>query len=80
MLVYTLRRILLMIPTLLVISFITFVIIKLPPGDFLSNQITELRSQGSPTFHKNSSEQAKANTSHTAPNPVEVPAATGLYD
>lgn len=46
MLVYTLRRILLMIPTLLVISFITFVIIKLPPGDFLSNQITELRSQG----------------------------------
>lgn len=46
MLVYTLRRILLMIPTLLVISFVTFVIIKLPPGDFLSNQITELRSQG----------------------------------
>ena len=46
MLAYTLRRILLMIPTLLVISFITFVIIKLPPGDFLSNQIMELRSQG----------------------------------
>ena len=35
-----------MIPTLLVISFITFVIIKLPPGDFLSNQIAELQSQG----------------------------------
>lgn len=46
MLFYTLRRILLMIPTLLIISFVTFVIIKLPPGDFLSNQITELRSQG----------------------------------
>ena len=46
MLAYTLRRILLMIPTLLVISFVTFVIIKLPPGDFLSNQISELRSQG----------------------------------
>ena len=46
MLAYTLRRILLMMPTLLVISFITFVIIKLPPGDFLSNQIIELRSQG----------------------------------
>ena len=41
MLRYTLRRILIMIPTLLVISFITFVIIQLPPGDFLSNQIAE---------------------------------------
>src|SRR5437016_1596746 len=46
MLRYTLQRMLIMIPTLLVISFITFVIIKLPPGDFLSNQIAELQSQG----------------------------------
>ncbi len=46
MLTYTLRRILIMIPTLLVISFVTFSIIKLPPGDFLSNQIAELQSQG----------------------------------
>jgi peptide/nickel transport system permease protein len=46
MLRYTLRRVLLMIPTLVVISFITFVIIQLPPGDFLSNQIAELQSQG----------------------------------
>lgn len=46
MLAYTLRRLLLMIPTLLVISFVTFAIIQLPPGDYLSNQITELRSQG----------------------------------
>jgi peptide/nickel transport system permease protein len=46
MLTYTIRRLLIMIPTLLVISFITFAIIKLPPGDFLSNQIAELQSQG----------------------------------
>ena len=46
MLTYTVRRLLIMIPTLLVISFVTFIIIKLPPGDFLSNQIAELRSQG----------------------------------
>ncbi len=46
MLKYTLRRILIMIPTLVVISFVTFVIIQLPPGDFLSNQIAELQSQG----------------------------------
>ena len=46
MLTYTIRRLLIMIPTLLVISLVTFSIIKLPPGDFLSNQIAELRSQG----------------------------------
>ena len=46
MLKYTFRRILLMIPTLLVISFVTFAIIKLPPGDFLTNRIAELQSQG----------------------------------
>src|SRR3982750_1894458 len=46
MLRYTLHRMLIMIPTLLVISFITFAIIKLPPGDFLSNGIAELKSQG----------------------------------
>src|SRR5918994_1087426 len=46
MLRYTLRRILIMIPTLVVISFVTFVIIQLPPGDFLTNQIAELQSQG----------------------------------
>src|SRR3989440_7478800 len=46
MLRYTLQRLLIMIPTLLVISFISFAIIKLPPGDFLSNQIAELQSQG----------------------------------
>jgi peptide/nickel transport system permease protein len=43
---YTIHRVLIMIPTLLVISFVTFAIIKLPPGDFLSNQIAELQSQG----------------------------------
>lgn len=46
MLNYTIRRILIMIPTLVVISFVVFVIIQLPPGDFLSNQIAELKSQG----------------------------------
>ena len=35
-----------MIPTILIISFLTFLIIQAPPGDYLSNQISELRSQG----------------------------------
>jgi peptide/nickel transport system permease protein len=46
MLTYLARRTLLMIPTLLVISLLIFLIIKLPPGDYLTNQIAELRSQG----------------------------------
>ncbi|MCX8230700.1 MAG: ABC transporter permease [Alphaproteobacteria bacterium] len=43
---YLIQRLLIMIPTLLVISFLVFIIIQLPPGDFLSNQLVELQSQG----------------------------------
>ncbi len=46
MLAYTLRRLLMMVPTLLVISFIIFVIIQLPPGDYLETYIAELQAQG----------------------------------
>lgn len=46
MLAYTARRIVIMIPTLLAISFIVFVIIQLPPGDYLETYIAELQSQG----------------------------------
>ena len=46
MFAYLVRRVLIMIPTLLAISLITFVIIQLPPGDYLSNQVAELQSQG----------------------------------
>ncbi|MBV9077108.1 MAG: ABC transporter permease [Methylobacteriaceae bacterium] len=43
---YLLRRFVTMLVTLLIISALVFLIIKLPPGDFLTNQIAELRSQG----------------------------------
>ena len=46
MFAYVIRRILMMIPTLIAISAITFVIIQLPPGDYLSTLIAELQSQG----------------------------------
>ena len=46
MFAYVIRRILIMIPTLIAISAITFVIIQLPPGDYLSTLIEELQSQG----------------------------------
>lgn len=43
---YIIRRILLMIPTLLAISLISFAIIQLPPGDFLTSYVATLREQG----------------------------------
>ena len=46
MLRYILHRLLMMIPTLLIISLIVFVIIQLPPGDYLESYIAELQSQG----------------------------------
>lgn len=43
---YVLRRFATMVVTLLLISLLIFIVIKLPPGDFLSNKINELRAQG----------------------------------
>jgi peptide/nickel transport system permease protein len=43
---FLLRRTLTMAVTLAIISALIFFIIKLPPGDFLTNQIAELRAQG----------------------------------
>ena len=43
---YVVHRLLVMVPTLVAISLFTFIIIQLPPGDYLSNQIAELQSQG----------------------------------
>ena len=40
------RRVVTMAVTLAIISALVFFIIKLPPGDFLTNQIAELRAQG----------------------------------
>jgi len=46
MLRYVVQRVLLMIPTMIVISIIVFVIIQLPPGDYLESYIAELQAQG----------------------------------
>ena len=43
---YVLKRIFYMIPTLLVISVITFIIIQLPPGDYLTSYIATLEQSG----------------------------------
>jgi len=46
MFAYLVRRILVMVPTLLAISAIVFTIIQLPPGDYLSTLMAEMQSQG----------------------------------
>lgn len=46
MLNYLVRRVLTMILTMLAISVLVFVIIQLPPGDYLTTYIAELQSQG----------------------------------
>lgn len=43
---YIIRRIGIMIPTLIVISIISFTVIQLPPGDYLSSYVAQLRQQG----------------------------------
>lgn len=46
MLSYILKRVLYVIPTLLLISIVSFIIIQLPPGDFLTSYIAQLSQTG----------------------------------
>lgn len=46
MLAYLARRIILLVPTLFAISLIAFIVMKLPPGDYLSQYAATLASQG----------------------------------
>ncbi len=43
---YVLKRVLMMIPTIMIISVISFVIIQLPPGDYLTSYAAGLRTTG----------------------------------
>ena len=46
MALFILRRVLYMIPMLVVISLLSFAIIQLPPGDFLTSYAAQLRAEG----------------------------------
>ena len=50
------RRVLLMIPTLFVISALVYFIIDLPPGDCVTSQIEELLARGDPDAHARAAE------------------------
>ena len=43
---YIIKRIILMIPTLIGISMIAFMIIQLPPGDYLTSLLASMRDSG----------------------------------
>jgi ABC-type dipeptide/oligopeptide/nickel transport system permease component len=43
---YILRRCLVMVPTLILISMLVFIIIELPPGDYFESYIAELKAAG----------------------------------
>ncbi len=46
MLAYIARRLLMMIPTLFAISLVAFIIIQLPPGDYLTTYVATLAAEG----------------------------------
>lgn len=46
MLVYIVRRFLMIIPLLIILSVVSFIIIQLPPGDYLTVYIEQLRRSG----------------------------------
>ena len=46
MLVYIVQRVLLIIPMLVAISILSFAVIQLPPGDFLTSYVAQLRQEG----------------------------------
>src|SRR5215472_8831923 len=46
MLTYIVRRLLAMVPTLFIVSVLTFIIIQLPPGDFLTTLSTQASASG----------------------------------
>jgi peptide/nickel transport system permease protein len=50
MLQYVIRRLLLAIPTLFAISLVAFILIQLPPGDFLTSYAAILAQQGDSTI------------------------------
>ncbi|HLT60415.1 MAG TPA: ABC transporter permease [Microlunatus sp.] len=43
---YVVRRLIYMVPTIFLISLVAFAIISLPPGDFLTTLIAQMRAQG----------------------------------
>jgi len=59
MIAYIFRRILLMIPTLVIISALVFTLIELPPGDYFESYMAEQQAQGESVDQKQIEELKK---------------------
>src|SRR5437879_4475140 len=70
MLTWLARRILLGILTIWAVSVISFVIIQLPPGDFISSYIAKLESQGT-TVSRADADLMRAQYGLDEPMPVQ---------
>src|SRR5579862_8072202 len=46
MLIFIIRRLLIMVPFLFLISIVSFIVIQLPPGSFVDSYVTNLRMMG----------------------------------
>ena len=70
MLTYLVRRIVLLVPTIFAISVIAFVVIQLPPGDYLTTYISTLAAQGGESV--DSSQVAALRSQYGLDQPVYV--------
>ena len=77
MLRYVARRLLLMIPTLFIISAVVYFIIDLPPGDCVTAQVEELVSRGDADALKRADELAPSSTASTSRNGSFADTSTG---
>ena len=66
---YLLWRVLVMIPTLILISMLVFAIIELPPGDYFESYVQELRAMGE-TADLQEIEELKARYGFDQPIPI----------
>ncbi|WP_416407666.1 ABC transporter permease [Agrobacterium rosae] len=69
MLRYILGRLLVMIPTLILISMLVFTIIELPPGDYFESYVSEMRAMGE-TANMAEIEELRARYGFDQPAPI----------
>lgn len=69
MLRYILGRLLVMIPTLILISMLVFTIIELPPGDYFESYVAEMRAMGE-TANLQEIEELRARYGFDQPAPI----------
>lgn len=70
---YILRRLLYMIPVLLIVSVLSFIIIQLPPGDYLTTKIAQLQLERGSQASLGTSGRSREATRSSCSKQVEEP-------